>query len=78
MNDATHLSYTDAGVRDIAAGLAEAKVLVSRRRSDLQHQIGVMEAEVASLGKIAVAVAAALEVLRAEQAGRDAQAKAKP
>ena len=71
------MTYTDRGLREILAGLMEAKGLLSQRRSDLQHKIGVMEVEVSALGKIEAALASAVEILRARQAEREKAEKEK-
>ena len=65
------MTYTDRGLTEIASGLREAKALLGRKRSDLIHQMGVMEAELSALGKIEASIEAALEVLRAEQSQRE-------
>ena len=71
------MTYTDRGLREILAGLMEAKDLLAKRRSTLQHSIGVMEAEVSSLGKIESALASSVEILRASQAEREKADKEK-
>ena len=66
------MTYNDRGLREISAGLREAKALITRKRTDAQHQMGVLEAEISAQGKIEAALDAALEVLRAEQMRREA------
>lgn len=66
------MTYTDRGLREISAGLRDAKTLIARKRTDAQHQMGVLEAEISAQGKIEAALDAALEVLRAEQMRREA------
>lgn len=61
------MTYTDRGLREIAAGLREAKALVNRKRSDMQHQMGLLEAEMSALGKIEAAIDTAIEVMQTGQ-----------
>ena len=65
------MTYNDRGLREISAGLRDAKALITRKRTDAQHQMGVLEAEISAQGKIEAALDAALEVLRAEQMKRE-------
>ena len=66
------MTYNDRGLREISAGLRDAKAMITRKRTDAQHQMGVLEAEISAQGKIEAALDAALEVLRAEQMRREA------
>jgi hypothetical protein len=68
-------TYTDRGLVEITQGLREAKTLLSRRRFESQSKMGILEAEVAALGKIEAALDAAIYVLREDQAQREALSK---
>ena len=69
--------YTALGLREMSQGLREAKAMIRRRRLDLQAQIGLLESELRALDKIESSVEPSLEVLREEQARREAAEKAK-
>jgi len=67
-------AYTEHGLRETSGGLREAITLVGHRRSALQAQLGLIEAEYSALGKIEAALALAAEVLTTEKARREAEA----
>ena len=71
------MNYTDLGLRDMGAGLREAKILLRRRQSELRARVAADEAEIVALAKIESAVAASLEVLLQEQEKRAAAAEEK-
>ena len=67
--------YTDRGLREIASGLREAKAIIARKRSELRHQIGVLEAEFSALGKIEASCGCAVDVLGIATEEREANKK---
>ena len=67
-------TYTNRGLTEMGSGLREAKTLIARKRSELQAQMGNIEAELSALGKMESAIVSAVEVLRAEQAMREKEA----
>lgn len=67
------MTWTDRGLREVGQGLREARLLVSRKKSELQSKMGVIEAELSALGKIETALDVANDVMGNEQAKREAE-----
>ena len=45
------MTLTDRGLAEVIAGHGEAKSMLRKRRSDVQRQMGLLEAELSGLGK---------------------------
>jgi hypothetical protein len=67
------VTYTERGAREVGMGYHEALAALRRRRATLQAQMGLIEAELADLGKIEAALSMAAEAIATARQTIEAQ-----
>jgi hypothetical protein len=55
--------FTERGQREVGDGLQDAVARLRRRRAEIRHQIGLLEAEDSDLGKIEAGIMLAAELV---------------